>query len=333
MNMLNAALIWVSLLMAYVIPFHLFLYAFAILGPLHYVTELNWLEQKQFFVKGNTWKWAFGALAFGFSLPYMLQIPLWNDVVVAMGWPVQQMYGWINGCVWMALILAATLVFLKDAIARILVLLAGISSAFLLRDVFAYNLWIGLFLPTIIHVYLFTYIFMIYGHLKEPTSTGIACLVSMLLVPLFIVALPVFPEMTPLSEYVKATFTGNDFHVLNVMLGRSIGSSDGKGFYFYAPNDYKMQVFVAFAYIYHYLNWFSKTTVIGWHKNLTTKRTIAIILLWVVSAGLFMYDYRTGMLCVLLLTTLHVFFEFPLNLISIKEVVRLTLIKPKPKAG
>ena len=39
--------------------------------------------------------------------------------------------------------------------------------------------------------------------------------------------------------------------------------------------------FIAFAYTYHYLNWFSKTEIIRWHK-VPKKRFIVVLVLWVV---------------------------------------------------
>lgn len=40
---------FVSLAIAVVAPFHLFLLAYAVLGPLHYLTGISWLHDRQFF--------------------------------------------------------------------------------------------------------------------------------------------------------------------------------------------------------------------------------------------------------------------------------------------
>jgi hypothetical protein len=74
--------------------------------------------------------------------------------------------------------------------------------------------------------------------------------------------------------------------------------------------------FIAFAYTYHYLNWFSKTSVIQWHK--VPRRTLAIVLaIWVVSVSLYAYDYMVGLKWLFLISLLHVLLEFPLNFRSI----------------
>jgi hypothetical protein len=74
--------------------------------------------------------------------------------------------------------------------------------------------------------------------------------------------------------------------------------------------------FVAFAYTYHYLNWFSKTEVIKWHK-IPKMRLIGIIVLWIISIGIYIKDYQLGLQWLFFLSFLHVFLEFPLNYVSI----------------
>jgi hypothetical protein len=74
--------------------------------------------------------------------------------------------------------------------------------------------------------------------------------------------------------------------------------------------------FVAFAYTYHYLNWFSKTSVIQWHK-VPRKTLTAILAIWVVSIALYIYKYEVGLKWLFLLSFLHVLLEFPLNYRSI----------------
>jgi len=74
--------------------------------------------------------------------------------------------------------------------------------------------------------------------------------------------------------------------------------------------------FIAFAYLYHYLNWFSKTEVIRWHK-VPKLRFAAVIGLWLVACGLYAYDYSLGLSFLFFLSFSHVLLEFPLNIVSI----------------
>ena len=51
--------------------------------------------------------------------------------------------------------------------------------------------------------------------------------------------------------------------------------------------------FLGWAYSYHYLNWFSKTSIIKWHQ-VEKKRFVFSGVLWVVSLALYKVDYRLG---------------------------------------
>jgi hypothetical protein len=77
--------------------------------------------------------------------------------------------------------------------------------------------------------------------------------------------------------------------------------------------------FLAFAYTYHYLNWFSKTSIIEWHA-VSWKRAFVIGLLYAISVGLYLHDYALGFIVLLSLSFLHVVLEFPLNFRSMQSV-------------
>lgn len=69
---------------------------------------------------------------------------------------------------------------------------------------------------------------------------------------------------------------------------------------------------IAFAYTYHYLNWFSKTSIIKWHE-VPKRRTALILALWVCSLALYARSYELGFIALYFLSVLHVMLEFPLN--------------------
>ena len=46
---INIALLVVSCIMAFIVPFELFLFAYGVLGPLHYLTEISWLHDKNYY--------------------------------------------------------------------------------------------------------------------------------------------------------------------------------------------------------------------------------------------------------------------------------------------
>src|SRR4029077_13614809 len=61
-NYLNMGLMLFSCFVAYFVPFELFLLAYAILGPLHYLTEISWLQKKNFYIKSRNDVWPFAII-------------------------------------------------------------------------------------------------------------------------------------------------------------------------------------------------------------------------------------------------------------------------------
>jgi len=52
-NYINIGLMAISAVLAYFLPFETFLLAYAFLGPLHYLTEISWLHDRNYFSKGK----------------------------------------------------------------------------------------------------------------------------------------------------------------------------------------------------------------------------------------------------------------------------------------
>jgi len=77
--------------------------------------------------------------------------------------------------------------------------------------------------------------------------------------------------------------------------------------------------FIAFAYTYHYLNWFSKTSIIQWH-NISLRRLLGIVALWIGSVGCYLCSYRMGLRWLYFLSMSHVLLEFPLNHLSFMTI-------------
>lgn len=103
-----------------------------------------------------------------------------------------------------------------------------------------------------------------------------------------------------------------NFHLINIF---HLDNLSEVGDVFVKNSGFVIMRFIAFAYTYHYLNWFSKTSVIKWHQ--VPKKTFAItIAVWLLSAGLYIYDYNLGLTALFFLSFLHVFLEFPLNVVS-----------------
>lgn len=319
---LNIGLIILSLILAFYIPFELFLFAYAVLGPLHYLTEISWLNSKGYFVKAG--KVILGICLFCalFGVPAFVFLQSFPDVITDAGLKNVIMFigKWTNGMTFIALVFAFGLVFIKKTQYLIPFLLVGFIAGYFLNEVSFYQLLLGSLLPTVIHVYVFTILFMLYGALKDKSKPGLGGILLALACPFIIMAVDIDPNNYYLTDNVRQTFTESNFHFLAAKIAGILGISEGNVFYFYEKPYIKIQIFIAFAYCYHYLNWFSKTSVIGWHKNLNPKKIAIIVAIWGASVFLYWYDYRVGFASLVFLSMLHLFLEFPLNLVSIKGV-------------
>lgn len=318
---LNFILIVVSLLLAVILPFQTFLYSYAILGPLHYLTEINWLNDKNFFVERSFFfKWVVVVFSVVYVVPFVLQLPLFSDYFEeSFLQEVKMIQPWMNGVTMAVLGLAIGFVFFNNLIVGIvLFVIFGLSVLVLVENDF-YSAWVGVFLPTLIHVYIFTSFFMLYGTLKSKNNIGFLNVALMIMVPFIIGGLPNSIIAKP-DHSLSVVYFENNFHLINGRVAQLFG--------FPLPQmNMKIQVFIAFAYIYHYLNWFTKTTVIGWHKKLTTKKTMLISIMWVTSIFLYWVDFKMGFLFVLFFSVLHVFSELPLNIISIRGISEFLFTK------
>jgi|SRR5947209_7204429 len=293
LNLLNAALMLVSSAMAFAVPFQLFLFAYAVLGPLHYLTEISWLHDRGYFAsrgRGRTWWLALVAVATG---------------VLLLGYAVDAPPKYEIGFVYLVLFTALMLHFVRyaaSAVALVAVTAAGIAlaSASPVYFVAAY------LLVTIIHVFVFTAMFVLHGALRTRSWTAIASLgVMMACAASFFVITR--PAAAP-SASLKAVY--DFFTPLNTQLLRLFGYTTRD--VFGSRGGTAVMRFIAFAYTYHYLNWFSKTSVIKWHE-VSRKRAAAIAGLWIAAVATFAYDYRIGVSVLYALSLLHVMLEFPLN--------------------
>ncbi len=324
---LNIGLIIFSLGAAYLMPFTLFLVAYAVLGPLHYFTEVHWIHKKGYFVKNGSWPW----IALTFALLIGLPAPIYSLILGGAeesSWLKQGIIAfsqWTNGFIFLALVLTIGYVFTKTFRTRLIVVLFGLLISILVNNFPIYITIVGLLIPTIIHVYVFTLLFMLYGALKNDSKPGYLSVAMLFAASIIIAIVPINEVNYFFTDFIKETILDNNFHLLNTRIREILGLSDGKSFFFYEIAELKVQIFITFAYTYHYLNWFSKTSVIGWHQQLTKQSSALIFVLWLSLMGLFWWDYKTGVTIGLTVSFLHVLLEFPINMISIKHIALQTL--------
>jgi hypothetical protein len=301
-NYINIGLMLISLVASYILPFEVFLFSYAVLGPLHYLTEISWLEKKNYFIKAKSDIWIFVLLVFAITIGMFNQQSKINFFIASF---------LFSGFVYALVILYTNKIAIK---------LLVIGLAFMVSLIFSFNqfptfpfLLFAIWLPTIIHVYFFTGGFILFGALKSKSASGIISFVVFVLCGL--ICFVYMPENfgIAVTEYGKKAYSY--FKLLNTSIYNVFGfgnMSTSDDALYYAPNAIAIMRFIAFAYTYHYLNWFSKTTVIKWNE-ISKQRMIIILLLWVLSVVLYAFSYKIGFYALFLLSMLHVFFEFPLN--------------------
>lgn len=114
------------------------------------------------------------------------------------------------------------------------------------------------------------------------------------------------------GDYIRGSY--RSFNALNAELIKlfRLGQGTSAGEVYESQNGVMIMRLIAFAYTYHYLNWFSKTSIIKWHE-VSRNRIVVIALAWLASLALYAYDYDTGMAVLYFISALHVMLEFPLN--------------------
>lgn len=292
-NYANVGLMLGSAALACVLPFEVFLASYAILGPLHYLTQISWLHDRGYFTTGR-WDW----------------IPLALFGVVSLEASYGHWLGW-SGAPFAALGLGIVAAFVASPVVKVATLVTCMALAGPVRDWLPARLFFGVLLTTVVHVYLFTGLFILAGSMKSRSRSGyaslavyLACGAGLLLVQ-------------PATAYHPSAYTAENldaFGGLIMAMGRLLPGNGGHAALVAIGR------FLGFAYTYHYLNWFSKTGVIRWHE-ISAARMAGIGVLWLASVGLYAYDYATGLAALFFLSIVHVFLEFPLDARTFVDVV------------
>ena len=400
-NYLNIGLMFLSALGAFFLPFEVFLFAYAFLGPLHYLTEISWLHDRNYFSKG---KYDFIVLVVigvllsyaAFAKDFGVNTDFYDAFVEA---------NLFDKLLVLALFSAILFALVKNLIVKIVAILFlfVFISGWLSPENSAENnssttiFALTSLVPTLIHVYAFTGLFMLYGALKSRSKTGLLSVATFILIPIILVFYtPVNPKTNFLSDFGKKAYyaDGDGFFYTNVSIldhfklideplltnkqyldsvvnKKSAGNQfpvaeraritdslknklsenfivpNSESEYYNKPIPVKFAIpintkeyywntiffstfgimlmrFIAFAYLYHYLNWFSKTEVIRWHK-VPKLRFVLVIGLWLTACGLYAYDYALGLSFLFFLSFSHVLLEFPLNIVSIVGIGKETL--------
>jgi len=302
-----------SVIVAFLFPFELFLFVYAFLGPLHYLTEINWLHKKQYFTTHKNdyiiiivFTLIISALFFT-TTKYKVLIPLLTFIIFAATF----------GMVFFTSLK-------RKIVFGILCGLAGVALYY--RFNVQFRMVFSVLLPTIVHVFIFTGLFILLGALRSKSAMGITSVIVFTLCALVTLFANLNVNYTPVSQYIHdshSVFRGanrvlisflNALHTVEIRNDLKIPAyiTDRELPIYMSDTGIRVMRFIAFAYTYHYLNWFSKTSVIQWH-NTKKINLVLIVALWIASVALYIYNYRTGLRCLYVLSLAHVLLEFPLN--------------------
>ena len=142
LDLLNIGLMLFSLLLAYQLPFTLFLVAYAFLGPLHYLTEINWLQRKQFFVGDSRWGWIALLFAVLVVLPKFFILPPLAPTEASFempGW-VAWLLTWSNALIFVWLLTSIGLIISRKLLVIGAFALTGLIAGTLLNELQSYQL-------------------------------------------------------------------------------------------------------------------------------------------------------------------------------------------------
>ena len=365
---INVGLILASLSLAFALPFELFLFSYAVLGPLHYLTEISWLHKKNFFVPAGEQQISGGLifLVAAAVLCTLVSLAEYSEQFFGPGeQPVPK--GWISNMIFIVLALAGILVVLKRnalrlaAIGILLVvsLLVNFDSQCVecaskhdgqpasmctidmkeLRDFLVSEcrvkadgsreydgilksahtvapIFLTLYLPTLVHVLAFTFLFMMFGALKSGSKVGVASAWLLLVCAAMPFVLDVGWFNYQVTDYARTVYENTFMDLSKTIYSHLDIEAERVGDFVTSSIGVEFARFLAFIYTYHYLNWFSKTSLIQWHV-MPKINMVAILVLWGAAVSVYAIDYKLGLSTLFFLSLLHVFLEFPLNYVSI----------------
>ncbi len=290
----------VSAVAAILAPLQVFIFVYAFVGPLHYLTEIAWLKKKGFY---------FGDGAVSERVYVAVAAVL--CVVVSIDFYVhRRLTGYAVGIL-MVLSLGALV---KKPYVLISALVAGYVAKFFVHGLV---MFVGTILPTIVHVYVFTMLFMLSGLVRERGRPGLAWVRWINWInPFLLLGLPVALAMArwnypaPGSYWIHAEAGFSSLHGYLVgLLGHNLHPD---ATILADPAAAGVLRFLAFIYLFHYLNWFAKTELLQWHR-VSLRSWGWIAALYSVSVGCYLWNFVVGFYLVNFLSMLHVFLEFPLN--------------------
>src|SRR6266550_587742 len=285
----HLGLMLAALGLSYLVPFELLLLSYVVLGPAHYTTEISWLHDRKYFLPQR-------GIAAALALVAIMAALIDNA-------------SWFGFTLWAAFVVCALVTATTTALQGTVLIIAAlaVTAALVMNGVSLAVL--GVLLPTLIHVSLFTLVFMTLGAYRSGAK------VQWLLVVLYLSAIALILIAPPSAATMIPSFekAGQDYFAnVGPALGRLFGISDLR-------LDTRLTSLLAFVYTYHYLNWFIKAEIIHWNQ-MSRGRLAIVVAASGASTALYFYDYAFGFTVLLALSLAHIVLEFPLNSLAMRQL-------------
>jgi hypothetical protein len=295
LSYINIGLMLGCLFLAFSWPMHWFLFCYAVLGPLHYFSEIVWLKSRQYFSLKPYDAWVLGGLAMMiFVMQFFIpSIAKFSTLLIAFGF-----------------LFALVMILFSRPLHRMVGLGVIILSILLFSDFRWYFVFFGIFLTSIIHTFFFTGAFVLSGALKRKNFSEFLSLLVFLAcaATCFLIVPEGGFSLSAYQQESYSVFWSMNSEIIRLFQGpvRSINEL------YETPFGLMVMRFIAFAYSYHYFNWFSKTSIIGWHRG--TRLSLGMVIgAWLVCVGVYFYNFDMGFKLLYAVSMIHVFLEFPLN--------------------
>ena len=285
----HLGLMLAALGLTYLVPVELLLLAYVVLGPAHYTTEISWLHDRKYFLPRR-----------GIALAL---------VAIAIAAAAIDNATWFGLVMWAALVVCALLAATTTAMQAMLLFVgAGVATAIMLANGASIAV-LGILLPTLIHVSLFTLVFMALGAYRSGQKVQwLLIVVYLAAIALILVTPPTAATQVPSFAKAAQDYFANVAPALGRLLGVPGLSLDNR-----------LIGLLAFVYTYHYLNWFIKAEVIRW-ADISRGRLALVAAASAASTALYFYDYAYGFSVLLALSLAHVVLEFPLNGLAFRQL-------------
>jgi hypothetical protein len=132
-----------ALALTYLVPFELLLLAYVVLGPAHYATEISWLHDRKYFLPQR-------AVALGLAAVAVVAAIIDNAT-------------WFGFVMWAAFVVCVLMAAATTAMQAMVLFIGAMGLTALMLSQGASLAVLGILLPTLIHVSLFTLVFMALG--------------------------------------------------------------------------------------------------------------------------------------------------------------------------